>query len=248
MTLGRRFVLLGCFALALSACAPRVVHEPVPRTDAPQDFPAREYKEMAKRGVRVFAVDGRASRILIEVGKAGRLAHLGHEHAIVARDVHGYVAPQVGRADLYVRVDTLAIDESDARREAGFDTQPSADAIAGTRENMLRNVFDVEAHPFVWVRAVRVGVAGVPGAIAISVNGVERRVPVTMQREDDERQFVARGRFSVNQSEWGITPFSILGGALQVRDRVDIRFRIEARAIDHETGNICASLRAARCP
>jgi hypothetical protein len=57
-------------------------------------------------------------------------------------------------------------------------------------------------------------------------------VPVTMQREDDERQFVARGRFSVNQSEWGITPFSILGGALQVRDRVDIRFTIEARAID----------------
>jgi hypothetical protein len=231
MTLGRRVVLLGCVALALPACAPRIVHEPVPRTDAPQDFPAHEYAEMARRGVRVFAVDGATSRILIEVGKAGRLAHLGHEHAIVARDVHGYVAPQAGRADLYVRVDTLAVDESDARREAGFDTEPTADAIAGTRENMLRSVFDVEAHPFVRVRAVRVG-AGVPDAITISVNGVQRTVPVTMQREDDEQRFVARGRFSVNQSDFGITPFSILGGALQVRDRVDIRFTIEARAID----------------
>jgi len=232
MTLGRCFVLLGCAAVALSACVPPVVHEPVPTTDAPQDFPTAEYAELAKRGMRVFAVDERASRILIEVGKAGRLAHLGHEHAIVARDVRGYIAPQVGRADLYVRVDTLIVDESAARREAGFDTKPSAEAIAGTRENMLRNVFDVERHPFVRVRAIRIGGAGAPDAIAISVNGVERRVPVTMQREDHEGQFVARGRFSVNQTDFGITPFSILGGALQVRDRIDVRFRIEARAID----------------
>jgi hypothetical protein len=34
---------------------------------------------------------------------------------------------------------------------------------------------------------------------------------------------------SFNQSDFGIVPFSVLGGALQVRDRLDLSFRIVAQ-------------------
>ena len=228
--LTRRALVAVGFAVALAACAPPAVERRVESPGAPPGFPAADYRALAQRGAPVFVVDARASRALIEVGRAGRLARLGHEHAIVARDVHGYVAPSAGRADFYVRVDTLAVDEAGARREAGLDTQPSAADIAGTRENMLHKVFDVPGHPFVVIRARQVPADGVPSDVIIEVNGNARAVPVTMHRGGDATRFEATGRFSIDQSAFGIAPFSVLGGALQVRDRVDVRFSIEARA------------------
>jgi hypothetical protein len=37
------------------------------------------------------------------------------------------------------------------------------------------------------------------------------------------------GTMAIDQSQFGIAPFSILGGAIAVQDRVDIAFRIRAR-------------------
>jgi hypothetical protein len=39
------------------------------------------------------------------------------------------------------------------------------------------------------------------------------------------------GRFSFAQTDFGITPYSLLGGAIAVRDDVDLRFRIIARRL-----------------
>jgi hypothetical protein len=41
----------------------------------------------------------------------------------------------------------------------------------------------------------------------------------------------AKGSFTVRQSELGIKPFSIVGGAIAVADEVEVRFDIVARAI-----------------
>jgi hypothetical protein len=37
------------------------------------------------------------------------------------------------------------------------------------------------------------------------------------------------GKIALTQTSFGITPYSILAGALQVHDEVTIRFRIHAR-------------------
>ena len=42
-------------------------------------------------------------------------------------------------------------------------------------------------------------------------------------------QVVATGQLAFNQSDFGITPFSILGGAVAVQDQVALRFDIVAR-------------------
>lgn len=230
-----RFVVL--FALGLAACAPPPpIQEPVRSERAPPGFPAGDYERMSQHGMDVFAVDPPHSRVLIEVGRAGRLARLGHEHAIVAHDVRGYVAPQAGRADFFVGVDTLIVDEPDARREAGLDTQPSPDDIAGTRENMLGKVFDAGRHPFVRLRVASAEVGRPPAQVAVEVNGVERSVPVTLQLRSEAKRLVASGGFSLDQSDFGIVPFSVLGGALQVRDRVDVRFTIATHLLDATSG------------
>jgi hypothetical protein len=44
------------------------------------------------------------------------------------------------------------------------------------------------------------------------------------------------GHFSVLQSEFGMTPYSVLGGALRVQDWIDVDFALHARAIRPPAG------------
>ena len=39
------------------------------------------------------------------------------------------------------------------------------------------------------------------------------------------------GRLSFDQTDFGITPYSLLGGAIAVKNGVDLRFRIQARRL-----------------
>ena len=41
---------------------------------------------------------------------------------------------------------------------------------------------------------------------------------------------VARGSFRILQSDFGIKPFSVAGGAIQVADEVEVAFEIRATA------------------
>ena len=105
----------------------------------PAEFPQGYYRQAVGR--RVSRRSGE-SLVVIEVRRAGSLARLGHDHVVASHDVNGYVAPQEGRADLYVPLARLAVDEAALRAEAGFDTQPTESDIGGTRANMLEKVLE----------------------------------------------------------------------------------------------------------
>ncbi len=145
----------------LAGCAPQAP----PRADAdgppPAGFPGAHYRQAAARGQPVFEIDPAGSLVVIEVRRGGTLARLGHDHVIASHDVRGYVAPDEGRADLYLRLDRLVVDERELRAEAQFDTQPSDDAIAGTRANMLDKLgAEMHRYAIVGVRGVESDAAG----------------------------------------------------------------------------------------
>lgn len=85
--------------------------------------------------------------ILVHAGRDGPLARLGHEHVVACHDIKGYVDVTHNRADLYVVLDNLQVDEPEIRKKAGLETQPSAEAIAGTRNNMLNKVLESGHYP-----------------------------------------------------------------------------------------------------
>ncbi|MGB5494534.1 MAG: YceI family protein [Sedimenticolaceae bacterium] len=62
----------------------------------------------------------------------------------------------------------------------------------------------------------------------VSLRGVSRRYtrPVSIQTDDGETRVA--GRLRLLHSDFGITPFSVFGGALSVRDTVDVDFLIVA--------------------
>ena len=225
-----RFAGIAAIAFCLAACAPpasRLAESEGPR---PEGFPDAYYLDAARRGQPVYEVDPASSRIVIEVRRGGALAQLGHEHVVVSHDVVGYVAPVEGRADLYVRLDRLVVDEAAERAEAHFDSQPPDDAIAGTRENMLRKL-DATEHPFavIGVRGVDRDAAGAWLNATLALNGTSRALKIPAEIVQAPDGVSVAGKIALTQTSFGITPYSILAGALQVQDEVTIRFRIHAR-------------------
>lgn len=212
----------------LAACVPA---PPSPETAkkaevAPPGFPAAHYRQIEARGGKVLRVDGARSLVVVEVGRAGSLARLGHDHVVASHDLQGYVAPEEGRADLYLPLERLVVDEPGLRAEAGFDTQPSKAAIEGTRRNMLDKVLEVERYPFVLIRASRQGPRTLQ--VAITLHGTTREWEIPVCIENLPEGLAVSGKLAIKQMDFGITPFSVLSGAMQVRDRLDLRFRIVA--------------------
>ena len=203
---------------------------PPAQTQAPAEFPARDYEQIAAQGGAVYRVDPVHSLVVITVRRGGSLARLGHDHVVAARAVQGYVAPDEGRADLYVPLAELTVDEPELRAQAGFDTQPSAADIEGTRANMLDKVLETQRFPHAIIRvsSVERSASGVRLKLALLLHGVTRNFDVPVQLQAAGNELSVTGSLVFKQSEFGIVPFSILGGALEVQDALDLRFAVQA--------------------
>ncbi len=187
---------------------------------------------------RVFKVNGEASLVEIRVYREGRLARLGHNHIISSKDLQGTVilARNIRNSslDLQLPVATLIVDDSALRQEAGKDFNTTVDEsdIEGTRTNMLgEKVLDAKHFPKIRVQAKVTGgklpVLELDASLRILGISNSLKIPAKVEVRGD--QLTASGIFEVHQSKFGMQPFSTLVGALKVKDKLTIRFRIVAR-------------------
>lgn len=227
----KAFAAIAIVAGLSAGCAPQLPRPAEPVEQAPTDFPAQHYREAMARGESVFRIDPSNSLVVIEVRRAGSLARVGHDHVVASHHVQGYAAPDQGCADLYVPLAALGVDEPVLRAEAHFDTQPSEADIAGTRANMLTRVLEVDRYPFALVSVSGASAsAGDPAVdVVLTLHEVTHatRIPLRIESRGDE--IVVTGSLAVQQTDFGIVPLSILGGAIQVANEVNLRFRISAR-------------------
>jgi len=214
--------------MLLTSCATQAPPPVAPSIAEAAVANAAWYAQAAKAGQTIFAIDSAQSLITVVVRRGGPLARFGHDHVVASRGVTGLAAPDAGRADFQFRLDQLTVDEAALRTEAGLDTQPGADAIEGTRTNMLTRVLEAERFPQVLLRAER----GAPGSdalrLTITLHGVTRTQLVPVKLERTPAALTASGQFTLLQSEFGITPMSVMGGAMRVEDRMELRFKIVA--------------------
>jgi polyisoprenoid-binding protein YceI len=222
-----RKALAGALAagVVLAACAP-APREPTIEQRAPARFPGQVYRQAAAAGHAVYRIDKASSIVVLEVRRGGPLARLGHDHVVASHDVAGYIEPDAKRADLYVPLSSLTVDEPELRAEAHFDTQPSDDDIAGTLRNMRVRVLDVARYPF-----ARMSVRDAGGGFVdaeITLHGVTRSMHVAVRVADSRASVDAIGEFVVRQSDFGMVPLAILGGGLRVEDDVHVHFTLHA--------------------
>jgi hypothetical protein len=72
--------------------------------------------------------------------------------------------------------------------------------------------------------------SGLQAGLTIYLHGKVLDLPIVIQLQElDKSRILAQGEFSFLQSDFGIEPFSVLGGGLQVQDRVQVFFHVEAQ-------------------
>ena len=205
---------------------------PVPAAEAP----AAEQPPLGlPREPRVFYLLPKKSVIRLKVYPGGRLAHLGHHHLIITDQVRGLIQwhpnPAKSGFTLLIPVAGLMVDPAAARQAAGpeFSKTVSDKDILGTRRNMLGpKVLDAENFPFIEVRSHHL--SGTPPQLSaefnITIKGVTQQIiaPISLTREGDEIKAI--GQLPLSQQAFGITPFSLLGGALAVQDRIWIEYEM----------------------
>lgn len=219
--------------LGLAACAPTVVTEPTVRAPTLPDRSAA--------GATRYEVVPEDTQVYARVFRGGRLEKLGHNHVVVFNDVRGYVSladePVDSLFDFAVATADVSIDPPALRQRQGegFDTTISERARTGTRENMLsESVLHAAAYPYVMI-----GSSSIDGTfddarvtMAVTIRDVTRVVTLPVALNRDGRRLVASGAFGLLQSDYGIEPFAALGGALKVKDRVELVFNITAERLD----------------
>ena len=227
---------IGVLALLLAACAALKGRHAAPQN--PQG--AVPSLELPLPG-RAYQIDVNRSELRILVYRAGPLARFGHNHVMVNRAVRGAVSfAKTGASVFWLKVPVagFVVDDAQARREEGpdFAGEIPDDAKSGTLHNMLSApVLDADEFPVITVKgAATAGARDATGAgqlvatVAISIAGHESKIDVPFVLESDSDHLSAAGSVDLRQSALGLTPYSLMLGALQVQDAMTIKFRIVA--------------------
>ncbi len=228
----RTRLLASIFPLLLAACQTPPVQQGSAAL-AQRSEPATQIAPAAAR----FDVDPQASEVRVLVYRAGPLARFGHDHVVIGR-VRGEIRAGASAATsgfrLEIPVASFQVDPPAARAEDGgeFAEPVSAQAREGTRHNMLgAAVLDAARYPLIRIESVSLaGPSWNPTVTArVTLRGAthDLRFPAAVFEGPDTLTVIAQ--FRLDQTEFGIRPFSILGGGLRVRDALDVRLRIVAR-------------------
>ncbi len=174
------------------------------------------------------------SGIQLLIYRAGRLAHLGHNH-IISAPVKGMVRlhPDIRKTAfrLVLNVNEFVVDDAAARAKAGagFASPVTAQAIIDTRNNMLgHQVLDAINFPYIDIQSVSVKgeLPQLESLIAVTLKGIKQTLKTTILVTRNGTDIVARGSFVISQQQFNLKPFSILGGAIAVADKIDIRYHL----------------------
>lgn len=189
----------------------------------------------------VYVVDMDQSEIYWRIYRAGAAARFGHNHVISVEEADGrvYRAAELSGStfELDIPVARLVVDDQDIRARYGedFATPPSREDIEGTHTNMLsENLLHGAQHPVLSLvgRDLRGAAGEMSMDLDIDIAGQAVTVTVPVALTEDGQRVVAEGEFRLSHDDLGITPFSIMMGAMRVADEIDFTYHIVALRSD----------------
>jgi polyisoprenoid-binding protein YceI len=162
-------------------------------------------------------IDTAHSSMTVHVYKTGLFSALGHNHEISAPIESGKVlASENPSVELRV----------DARKLHVLDPDASEDTRAQVQKTMLGpDVLDSERLPEIHFRSTAVEASGADHWIVrgnLDLHGQSHPVTVDVTLKDE----TYRGSAAFKQTEFGIRPVSVAGGAVKIKDEVKIDFEI----------------------
>jgi hypothetical protein len=185
-------------------------------------------------------VDSAASLLTIRVYRGGALARAGHNHVVASHSLQGVVRvpeePTRASFEVHMPVGELVVDEEDLRAKEGpdFPAGVPPDAKEGTKRNMVgASLLEAERYPEIVLQseAIQRGAdGGLEAQVRVIVRDRASSIIVPVKYEIAGNELHVQGEFPLKQTDLGLTPFSLFGGALKVLDEMKVRFNLVAKA------------------
>jgi polyisoprenoid-binding protein YceI len=177
-----------------------------------------------------YEIDARGSRLIISGVATGLLSAMGHNPVIAAREVTGEVcfsAETLTATDVRVRIRTATLMVTNTvsdkdRREI--------------ERTMKEDVLQTAQHPEVVFEGSKAAIdrsadgrlrAQLDGSLAL--HGVTQPLRVSAQIFALGESFRAQGSFEIRQTDFGIQPVSVAGGALKLKNELSCAFDLLVR-------------------
>lgn len=156
------------------------------------------------------------SSITIHVGKSGAFSGFGHDHTIVAPIAHGTVDTKSMRVEITVMTAQMKVTDTESEKD-----RPEI------QETMLGpTVLNAKKFPEIHFKSTRVEQTA-PGHFRVtgtlSLHGVNKQLAF----EVTESQKRYRGKTKFLQTAFGIQPVKAGGGAVKVKDELELDFDID---------------------
>jgi hypothetical protein len=230
MLLSKRIGIVALSAL-LTACATHPHHGVAPA------LPESTANLAPLPAAGTYYIDASQSELRVLVYRAGSLAHLGHNHVLVNHAISGKVL--VGETlaassfNFSAAADEFLVDDAQTRRDEGADFAGEVpdDAKAGTLHNMLSgSQLNAARFSTLAVKSTAFDNSqGTPMAtLSISLAGHDSSITAPFSLQAEAGRLIATASFELRQTALGLTPYSLLGGALQVKDAMQVKIKIVA--------------------
>jgi polyisoprenoid-binding protein YceI len=189
--------------------------------------------ETAKATLLHYVVDARSSRFTVQAFATGILSAMGHHPKIGIRSFTGEVdfnaeAAEASGFRLTMKSNSLGVldDISDKDRR-------------DIEKMMNEQVLEPSKYADIVYDAPSVSIARIDSALfaaalngTLTFHGVTRNQTISARIAVFEEMLRASGEFILNQSDFGIKPISVAGGALKVKDELKFSFEMVARKQD----------------
>ncbi len=173
------------------------------------------------------------SSFWVFVPKAGLLSSFGHDHNIGVKSFSGkVVVPEAGTGggslELEVNAQSLVL----------LDTKPSEEDRKKITNSMHNEVLESAKYQKISFKSVSISDLKSAGAESytftlngdLTLHGVTKRIALPVNAKINAQQLRAGGKYTLKQSDFGIKPFSAVGGAVKVKNEVVVNFDIVAKA------------------
>jgi len=164
-------------------------------------------------------IDTRKSTITIHVGKSGLFSAAGHDHWVVAPIVSGEIG-ETGARSVHFSVDAHNL-------KVKPDAKVNPNDEAEIQETMQQKVLESEKYPVIQFRSSSVAQDARGSWIVtgeLTLHGVSESIVVTVKQAGEAYSGNAR----IKQTDFGIQPVRAAGGAVRVKNELDVQFHIYA--------------------
>ncbi|HTA41209.1 MAG TPA: YceI family protein [Bryobacteraceae bacterium] len=178
-----------------------------------------------------YVLDKNASRFTVRAFAVGMLSAFGHNPVIAIRDFSGEAdfnpdAPDTSCLQIHIRADSLEVtDDIKAKDRQEMESTMKQQVLASERYPEIVFEGSGTSANRISDALFRLNLNG-----TLFLRGKAGRISIPAQIAFMGGRLRASGEFSLLQSEYGIQPVSVAGGALKLKDEIKFAFDIVAQA------------------